>query len=329
MDAVRTHHFPTVIAFNQISSIVLRILVRFLDTTACRRIITRNGKTNHGTVRQIDRTLYKSLSEGTATHYHAPVPILHSTGNNLARRSRIFVHQDHQFTELMLSVTIGIKVPTGAPTAFCVDNQFLLTQELIGYVNGSIQITSSITLQIENEILHSLSFQGSQCIHEFLVCSRCKTVNLDVTDLRSYHIRSIQTVHRNLVATDSEGKQLRNSPTQYLYIHLRTFWSLQATHDIFRTHLHTGYHRVVHHHDTVACQDSHLFRRSTRHRLNDKQGIFSHVELNTDTIEIALQGLVHAFHFFRCGIGGMRIQLFQHALDGALHELVIVYLIYI
>ena len=74
--------------------------------------------------------------------------------------------------------------------------------------------------------------------------------------------------------------------------------------------------------DAVSSQDSHLLRRTSRYGLNDKQSIFGHIELDTDAIEVSLQGLVHFLYLFRIGVSGMRIEFFQHADDGTLDQLV-------
>ena len=158
---------------------------------------------------------------------------------------------------------------------------------------------------------------------------RTETVDLDVSGHRSNHVRSIQAVHWNLVTTDGKLQEFGHSPTHHLYIHQRAFRSFQPSHDVLRSHLHTRNQRVVHFHDAVSCQDAHLFRRPSRHRLNHEQGILRHVELDTDTVEIPLQGFIHAFHFFGSGISGMRIQFFQHAFDGTLHQLPFVRLVHI
>lgn len=65
------------------------------------------------------------------------------------------------------------------------------------------------------------------------------------------------------------------------------------------------------------------------HKLDDKEGVGSHIKLDTDAIEVSLKGFVEPLHFFRVGIGGVRVELFQHADNGGFHQFVFVYLIYI
>ena len=105
--------------------------------------------------------------------------------------------------------------------------------------------------------------------------------------------------------------------------------SFTPAHHFFRIHLHAGNDRVVHFNDAVAGQDADLLGGTSRHGLNDEQGVSSHIELDTDAVKVSLKGFVEPLHFFRIGIGGMRVKLFQHADNGGFHQLVFVYLVYI
>ena len=156
-----------------------------------------------------------------------------------------------------------------------------------------------------------------------------KAAHTDVTDFSFHHVRSIQTVYGNLVALDGERQQLLHTGTQHLYRYCRAFRSAQTAHHFFRIHLHAGNDRVVHFNDAVAGQDADLLGGTSRHGLNDEQGVSSHIELDTDAVKVSLKGFVEPLHFFRIGIGGMRVKLFQHADNGGFHQLVFVYLVYI
>lgn len=102
-----------------------------------------------------------------------------------------------------------------------------------------------------------------------------------------------------------------------------------SAHHFVSVHLHTGNDRVVHFDDAVAGQDADFLGRSSRYGLDDKEGVGSHIKLDTDAIEVSLKGFVEPLHFFRVGIGGVRVELFQHADNGGFHQFVFVYLIYI
>ena len=166
-------------------------------------------------------------------------------------------------------------------------------------------------------------------IGKFLSGGSGKAVHTDITDFSFYHVRSIQTVYGNLVALDGEGQQLFHTGTQHFYRHRGAFWSAQAAHHFVSVHLHTGNDRVVHFDDAVAGQDADFLGRSSRYGLDDKEGVGSHIKLDTDAIEVSLKGFVEPLHFFRVGIGGVRVELFQHADNGGFHQFVFVYLIYI
>ena len=74
---------------------------------------------------------------------------------------------------------------------------------------------------------------------------------------------------------------------------------------------------------------SHLLGRSVAHGLYHKQGIFYHLKLYADALEIALQRLVHLLHFYGVVVGGVRVELCQHRDDGFFHQLVFIHLVHI
>ena len=79
----------------------------------------------------------------------------------------------------------------------------------------------------------------------------------------------------------------------------------------------------------VAGKDAHLLGRSVAHGLYHKQGIFYHLKLYADALEIALQRLVHLLPFFGVVVGGVRVELCQHLDDGFFHQLVFIHLVHI
>ena len=102
--------------------------------------------------------------------------------------------------------------------------------------------------------------------------------------------------------------------------HLRTTRTTQTFHNLFLRHLYTSDTRIIDRHDAVTGYYTHFLGRTVSRRLYDKQRIFDHIELHTDTVEVALQGFVHGFDLFGIGISGMRIKFLQHAADGILHQ---------
>ena len=161
MNAVFTHHLSFIITVYQVLIILFNAFVRFLDTTSGRSIITGHRQTNHRPVRQINGTLYQAFTKAAPAHNDSSVPILNSSRHNLTGRSREFIDQYNQTTILELARTFSKKFTTGITTAFRIDYQFLFAQKLVGNIDGSVQITSAIALQIKNQIFHPFFLQFS------------------------------------------------------------------------------------------------------------------------------------------------------------------------
>ena len=107
-------------------------------------------------------------------------------------------------------------------------------------------------------------------------------------------------------------------------MHFRTFGAAQALHDVFGAHFYAGYGRIVDGGDAVACQDACLFGRSPADRLDDQQRVFNHLELDAYALKVAFERLAHGLGFFRVGVGGMGVKVFEHADNGVLYKLVFV-----
>ena len=150
-----------------------------------------NGKTDHRTIRQIDRTLHKALSEGTTPHYDTTILILYGTCHNLCCRRRVAVHQHHDLTILEHTFTISYIVHTRHLTTFCINNQITLLQKLFRDIYCSLQITTSILLQIEYQMLHPFSLQLVETLQKLLMRRCTKAANTDIANAWTNHIGGI------------------------------------------------------------------------------------------------------------------------------------------
>ena len=121
------------------------------------------------------------------------------------------------------------------------------------------------------------------------------------------HIRGIQAIHGDLSAYDLELHQIGSASPLHLHTYLRAFRSPKALHDIGSPHLHARDHRIVHLDDTIARHQSNLLGGTTGNYLNHVHRIGQHIELNTNTIEITLQRLIHLLGLLRIHISGMRV----------------------
>ena len=325
MNTVGTLHFAPVITVNQVFVVLLDALVRLLYTTSRRGIITCHRQTDHRTVRQVDRALHQSFTETAPSHYHSTVPVLQGSGHNLTGRSRKLINQHHHPSVAERTVSFRLKFGTRITASFGIYNQFFLSQELVYQVDSRIQITSAVALKVQNQVFHTLFLQVLQGSGKLLAGGSGKAADTDITHLLVDHIRGIQAVNRNLVALDGKRNQSVGATTHHLDVDFGAFLAPQTAHHLLHAHLHSSDDRVIDFDNPVSGQYSDLFGRTSRYRLNDKQGVGSHVKLNADAVEVSQQRLVQPFHLFRIGISGMRVQFFQHTDNRTLHQFVFVH----
>ena len=252
------HQLTLVEAVHQVLAVVDILAVRLLYATPRGSVVASHRETYERTVGQGDGTLHESLTKRAATHNDTSVPILYGTGDNLRGRSRILVDEHHEASLAELTLTLGIELRARRAVAFGIYNLLARLQEVACHIHGSLQVTSSVALQVKDEVLHLLLLQCSQCIAELLVCSGAETAYLDVAYLGSNHIGSVERVYGNLVACHAEGQLLIIPTAHDTQLHYRTLGATQAFHDFVACHLYSGDSRVVHRHDAVARQYAHL-----------------------------------------------------------------------
>ena len=106
MNAVLAHQLAPVVAVDQVMVVLFLVAVdiRFLDGTACRRIIAGNRQADHRAVRHRDRFLHQPFSERTAAYDNATVPILHCAGKDFTGGCGCLIYQYDQ-TSLFKTTT--------------------------------------------------------------------------------------------------------------------------------------------------------------------------------------------------------------------------------
>ena len=200
MNAVGIHQFTMIETVDEVFVVIDRTAIRLLDRTSRWSIVTGDSQTNHRTIRQIDRTLHQAFAERTAAYNNSSVPILYRTADNFAGGSCILVHQYDEAAITEVSVTFGIEITTlGGPT-FGIYNQFFLSQEFVGKVNGCIEITASVSLQVKNHIFHSFLLEVLHCFFELFGSCCSEAVDTDITRFRLNHIRGVETKDRYLIS---------------------------------------------------------------------------------------------------------------------------------
>ena len=288
-----------------------------------------NRQTDHRAVRQIDRTLDKTLSESTTAYNDTTILILNGSSNNLCGRRRITIYKDDDLTREEGSTAIGSIFRARHSPTLCIDDKVAFLQELLGDIDSCLQISAAIFLQIENEISHSLLTQLIQALQEFLMGRSTEVSNTDIADARANHIGSINRLDGNLITDNSKLQHILDTLTNDAQVDLRAFRATQTLHDLLLRHLDTSDSCIIYQDDTVACQDAHFLRGPIRNRLDNEQGILDHIKLHTNSLEISIQRLIEAFHFLWREIAGMWIELIQHAPNSIFHQFLLVNTIHI
>ena len=283
-----------------------------------------DSEADHRSVRHIDRSLYKSLAKGATPNDHSSVLILNGSRDNLCSRSRIAIDEHNDLTFLELAAAIGRVLRSWGLPSLSINNQVTFLQKLVGNIDGSFQIATTILLQIENEVLHTSFPQHIETLDKLTISRSAEISDTYIADSRTNHIAGIYRLNWNLVAHHREHQTILNTMTHDTKVHFRALRTTQALHNFLFRHLHTCNCRIIDRDDTIASDDTYLLRRAVGHRLDNEQRVFYHIELHPNTLEIAIQRLIQFLDLFRSGVAGVRIELIQHATNGILHQFVLI-----
>ena len=207
---------------------------------------------------------------------------------------------------------------------FCIDDHISIGQKLVCYAGRSLQITSTIILQVEYQVGHAELFERIYSTHHLLMRLLAKVFEPDEPDTWTYHIGCINREDGYLRTLDYKREWLVDTPSDNRQRHLRATFASKSAHDVVPIHLHTSYRGVIDGNNTVASEDAHFLRRASRGGLHDHQCVVNDIELHTNTLEIALQWFVERLRLLGIGVTGMGIQLLQHATDSILHEFALI-----
>ena len=331
VNAVLIGKLTMLVSLVKIHRIILTValLIRLLDASAAWRIVMGNGETDFTAIFEGKRTLHQSLAKGSATHHYTTVLILYSTGNDFSRRSRKLISEDNNLALAPATISLSTELLTGSSTTIGIDYQITLLQELISYLRRSLQIASTIILQVEDKVFHALLLQRIHRLGNLLVARHSETSQTDITNARTNHIGSIHRGNRNLITFHLEGKLILDAAAHNGKVYNRTLRTTEPLHDFLLAHLDARNGSIIYRHNTVAGDNAHLLGRTIGNRLDDQERIIYHIKLHADAIKRAIQRLVHRLSFLGSGIGRMRVQLFEHSPDGVLYQLILIHTIHI
>ena len=154
-------------------------------------------------------------------------------------------------------MAIGRIVCSRGTTTIGINDEIATLQELVSDIDGSLQIATTILLQIEDQVLHAQRLQLTESCEKLLMGCGAKVTNTDIADAGTNDIGSIDGVDRNLVTHNCKLKRLANALAHHTQLHLRPFRTTKALHDLLLRHLYTCNSRIVHRDDAIASDDAH------------------------------------------------------------------------
>ena len=147
---------------------------------------------------------------------------------------------------------------------------------------------------------------------------------MDVADAGGDDVGRVDRVDGNLVARHLKRQGRFHAATHHAKHHLGVFRSAEQAHDAVAVHLHAGDGAAVDTHDAVASHDASPFAGAFGRWLDDNERVVEHIKLHTDALEVAFQRFVEFAGLLGIGVGGMRVEFGEHAVDGILHEFFLV-----
>ena len=301
----------------------LALLVGPLDDAPRRGVVTGHGDAYGRAVPQSDLALHQPFAETRAADDDAPIPILHGTGDDLARRSRIFVDQHHQPSPEVVAVDRRAERHGRHGTPLGRDDQGTARQEETGHLDRLVEQPAAVPAQVEDQRpgFPELAVRLAELGHR----RAAEAVDLDVSHAVGGHVGGIHGVERNLVPHDHEVERFRFALAHDVDLDLRAGLSAQVLGDVRLLETH-GIQRVYAH-DTVVGLHPDALGRAPDDRIDHDDRVAQDVEFDADAAELPFEALLHALHLVGPDIGRMGVEVFEHPGDGALDQRLHVHLV--
>ena len=245
------------------------LVIRFLDGTSRRRVITSHRQTQGRTVGQHTLLLNQPFTKRTTPDNQPAVIILYRPGKNLAgwRTKLANQHIHAQILELPFAVRLVIR--TRLRLSLRVKNQTVGIQKLVNHLYRDRQHAAFILPQINDDFPHPLCLQLHQCLHELGIRVHAESIHFQITRRVIQHIRHIHALHRDTSANHLFLDQLRLSSSNDRQLYFRSQFPPHQLLNLILTHLYPGNQRIVHPHNPVPVLYPGFLRRSTRNHLHD------------------------------------------------------------
>ena len=291
-----------------------------MDASPCRREVFLHGQAHGTAVGQPHGALDQALSKAATPHHQTTVPILHGARHDFTGAGRRFVDEHHEAPLFEQPLVLGEGVFALESPSFCVHDELVAAQELVGHCDGRAEHAAAVALQVEDEVFHALVLQVQQRLPELVHGRLGKSADLDVPHLAVHHVGGVDAVNRNLVPDDVEGDEVRLSIAFHAHLHDGALGALQQLHDVFVGDANAGDVFAVDFHKPIARPNAEAFRRAAADGRHHHDRVLEDVELHPDAFEVAVEGLVRLLELLRREIHRVRVEVLEHFHDGLFRE---------
>ena len=189
---------------------------------------------------------------------------------------------------------------------------------MIGQTDSGTHVTAPVSLQVDNQVFHTLRFQFGHGFLELFHRGGSKTGNLDIPNILIDHVRGINAINRNHVTCDIEINDLTAS--LHFHLHDRPFLAFQPFPHVRVANPDSGDILPVNGNNPVSGQQAHLLGGSPGNHIHDQQCIVKHVKLYPDPEKAPVQRFIRLLNLFFGNIHGMRVQISQYLHDGIFRQ---------
>ena len=323
LDAVGVVVFSASSAREQVCFVVFFVAGRegLLNAAAGGRVIARNGEAYHAAVAEFDGHLHESLTEGAATDDGGAVVVLHRAGKDLTGRSTRFVDEDNERQMLVSAAPVALVLLLIEATSLRVDDESVFRQELIGHIDGGLQVSAEVAAQVDHQVLHPFGAERGHGGQEVAVSVVAPRRNADVSGRGVEHIGGVYAVDGHIAAHDGEFLQPGLSGTAHGEDNFGTAFAFEALHRALGVDIFPDIGFSVDRHDAIAGTKANIFGGAAGDDAHHAYSVLIDGELHPNAGETPAQVLHGGLNIFGRDVSAVGIQLFEDLWHGTLHEI--------
>ena len=243
-----------------------------------------------------------------------------AAGGDFGGGSGVFIDEHNEFALFEETCFGGEVFFAGFAEVVGIDDHALAGDELVADFEGHVEVAAAVATQVEDEVFHALFLQAADGFFEFGGGGGGEAFEFDVAGERVGHEADVDAVHRDGAAGDDELDGFFFAAAHHGDFHLGTFFAAQVlAYPVVGDAL-SDRHGVIDLDDLVTGHQSDFFRRTVDDDLHHVDGVLDELEGHADAVEGALQGFGHGGNVLGGDVGGVRVQLFEHLVDGSVGQ---------